>query len=222
VAPEPSNGDSTPQPATALAQFVAAKSSPTVTSDPGDELTSLVDADSASLESATLPVATIAAFDLTAEPVSPSLLLKAGNLALDAVVDAGLKQMTNAGGAFFSKLHVVAATGWRAEEGLHNLLNAVGIAPPVQSAPMVAGPSVPLFSARRIFHFARLGNPAILLSDSIAAFTEDSASLPASAQKSRWRRAFLTTGLVLAADVALFVYLQKRPRSRRTQPPFFG
>jgi hypothetical protein len=74
-----------------------------------------------------------------------------------------------------------------------------------------------LHSPTRVFHIAHLGSPLALVSDSIAAFIEESAGLRPSTTPagSGHYRAWLLTAAIMTADAALLTYYYQRSRKLR-------
>jgi hypothetical protein len=67
-------------------------------------------------------------------------------------------------------------------------------------------------SPERVFEFAHLGSPFSLLADSVAAFIEDSASIPRALAQANTNHTgpWTLTFTVLAADVVLLTYMHRR------------
>jgi hypothetical protein len=73
---------------------------------------------------------------------------------------------------------------------------------------------------QRFFEFAHLGSPLALLSDSVASFVEDSASLPMMVAQGRASGPWALTAGVIAADLILLTYMHRRSRRLRQRFQF--
>jgi hypothetical protein len=73
-------------------------------------------------------------------------------------------------------------------------------------------PQSPLFSTTQIYHYARLGNPVAMLSQSLDAFLNDLASGPPMRRLLSPWRASLITAVVAVADLVVLHHLRKSQR----------
>ena len=104
-------------------------------------------------------------------------------------------------------------------------LSAAGLSRAIDSSPAVAAQRVQSAAAeaavgtvlanQRFFEFAHLGSPFALLSDSVANFVEDSASLPAVVAQARSSHPWALTAGVAVADVVLLTYMYRQSRKLR-------
>jgi hypothetical protein len=74
--------------------------------------------------------------------------------------------------------------------------------------------------SQRFFEFAHLSSPLALLSDGMASFIEDSASLPVGAAQARRGGPWMLTASVVAADVVLLTYMYRQSRRMRRRYHF--
>ena len=127
--------------------------------------------------------------------------------------------------------------GERLAGGLvENILNVIA-APAEQLASRIEGAfatsAASVLPRQRFFEFAHLGSPLALLSDSVAGFIDDSASIPTVVAQARPGSPWTLTFSVVAADVFLlgYVYRRRAISKRRRQAfarvatpayPFYG
>jgi hypothetical protein len=125
---------------------------------------------------------------------------------------SALKALTPAN---FADLSVARLAGAEQSTFLHDF-SAV----PSQAAAKVEGvlaDAVAGATAARptFFEFTHLGSPFALLSDSMANFVEDSASLPMAVAKTPRSGPWTLTATVVAADVLLLTYMYRRSQQNR-------
>ncbi len=129
---------------------------------------------------------------------------------------SALKSLTPAN---FADLSVARLAGAGESTFLHSLAGV-----PMQADAKVEGvlaDAVAGATARpRFFEFTHLGSPFALLSDSMANFVEDSASLPMAVAKGQKAGSWTLTGTVIAADVILLTYMYRRSQRNRRRYQF--
>jgi hypothetical protein len=139
------------------------------------------------------------------------------------------RSLASAAAAFVGRFHAFSQSLISGGEDLPLSADAGTVAAPnaptllVESTIEQALASVP--SAERIFHIARLGSPFTFVADSVAAFAEDAASIPAAlgdssaplADGPHPHRAWFVTAAVAAADLALIAYFYRRSPSAKSR-----
>jgi len=125
---------------------------------------------------------------------------------------SALKSLTPAN---FADLSVARLAGAEQSTFLHDFA-----AVPSQAAAKVEGVLVDAVAGATaakptFFEFTHLGSPFALLSDSMANFVEDSASLPMAVAKTPRSGPWTLTATVVAADVVLLNYMYRRSQQNR-------
>jgi len=137
--------------------------------------------------------------------------------AIDAAIPIGFtdRPLTYVAAASGLQLAVSASKLFAGLQAITSQLPSAAAAISAIVTPAVGAVDKPvegLFSAQRIFHFARIGDPALMLSDALAAFVDDSTSLSGTEKRFQWQRAAIVTGVVVLGDTYILLHLQKRKR----------
>jgi hypothetical protein len=184
----------------------------------------------ADLLTQTAPVQGTGAWASMASIADTSSVLETGNYITGELASAVSAVKVTADSALVTTTSLIAETGRQfagavfASAGAINMarvgLEEIRQVPIVAEALAMIGPAIPsvdqgnaVFSRKRIYHFAKLGNPMTLLSDAIASFAEESSRIPVLKQSSSARmRAWSVTAAVLMIDAAALAWYRSRKR----------
>lgn len=145
-------------------------------------------------------------------PVSPSALATTAFHAAATLAGAVTKSVTFVMATPLANAPAIAANNAAAPAGARVL----DFVPPDASLPSIAkNTGQAVVSLARGFTIAEFGSPFRLLADSLAAFADESASIPTLSSSTSRGTAWTVTTTVIAADLFLAAYAYHRTRQRR-------